>query len=96
MWASFGSYCWSTACVDMIPPERRTDLARLPARRGVRVWLRLRFAPKSVRVFLVSAGRRPLLAVYGARGVAFAARKGVVEVDVRGPRGSASYLVRIV
>lgn len=96
VWASFGSYCWSTACVDMIPPERRADLARLPARPGMRVSLRLRFAPKSVRVFHLSGRRRALRAAYRGRVVPFSAREGIVEVEVRGSRGSASYLVRIV
>ena len=36
--ASYGSFCYATACVDMVPPSMRPDLATVTATRAQRVY----------------------------------------------------------
>jgi len=93
VWAAFGSYCWKTACVDMIPPAGRPDLPVLHASRGAVVRLHLGFVPRAVTV---TVGRTKLVATYGRNGVVtWRARPGTADVCVKGSGGSASYLVRL-
>ena len=94
-WFAYGSFCWTTACVDFLPPARRTDLPKLPARPGQTLAIHFTFVPKSVRVRVLATGNAyPLVA---ARDTHWRIRgAGVVVVDVRGARGSASYLARLV
>ena len=67
-WFAYGSFCWSTACVDFLPPGRRTDLPKLVAAVGDTVGIHLRFAPTSVRVQVLSTGRSyPLVAARDTR-----------------------------
>lgn len=100
MWATFGSYCWSSpegsaACVDMIPPTSRSDLARLQVKPGTTVRLHLRFAPRSVSVYCLSGTSRTRLPAVAGRTVSWQARLRIIDVEVTGARGSASYLVRL-
>jgi hypothetical protein len=93
VWAAFGSYCWKTACVDMLPPAGRPDLPVLRAPRGTLVRLRLAFVPRTVTVTI---GKSKVPAVHGkTRVVTWRARPGIVVVEVKGPGGSASYFVRL-
>jgi hypothetical protein len=93
VWAAFGSYCWRTACVDMIPPAGRPDLPVLRVSRGAVVGLHLGFVPRSVSV---KVGSTKLAASYGrTKVVTWHARAGIAAVNVKGPGGSASYLVRL-
>lgn len=94
-WFAYGSFCWTTACVDFLPPARRTDLPKLAARPGQTLAIHLRFVPKSVRVRVLATGNAyPLVAAgdtrWRVRG------SGVIVVEVRAARGSASYLARVV
>jgi len=94
-WFACGSYCWTTACLDFLPPGRRTDLPKLAARPGATVSIHLRFVPKSLRVRVLASGRVfPLVA---ARDTRWRLRgSGVIVVEIRATRGSASYLARVV
>src|SRR6266849_6917428 len=51
-WLAYGSYCWKTACVDMIPPQSRPDLPAFGVKRGGTVRVHLGFTAKSVSVSL--------------------------------------------
>jgi hypothetical protein len=94
VWAAYGSYCWKTACADMLPPALRPDLPRLTVARGGVVRLHLRFVPRSATVGLV--GSKPTaIRVTGARVISWHARLGIVGVSVKGAGGSASYYVRL-
>jgi hypothetical protein len=101
VWATYGSFCWSApgnpaACVDMIAPATRPDLARLRAGTGATVRLHLRFTPRTVRVFrLTKAARLSVTRTRAGRTVSWLARPGIIDVEVTGPGGSASYLVRL-
>lgn len=100
VWATFGSYCWSSpgkpaACVDMIPPTSRSDLARLRVKAGATVRLHLRFAPRSVALYRLSGTSRRRLPALSGRTVSWQARLGLIDVEVTSARGSASYLVRL-
>jgi hypothetical protein len=91
-WLAYGSYCWETACVDMIPPDRRADLPLLRARRGQLLRIQLRFAPRSVVVRVGSA----VVKRDTARTTSWHARRsGLIFVDAKGRGGSASYLARL-
>lgn len=94
-WFAYGSFCWTTACVDFIPPTRRTDLPKLSTRPGRTLLIHLRFVPKSVRVRVLATGSvYPLVAARDTRWRVRGA--GVIVVEVRAARGSASYLARVV
>ena len=87
-WLAYSSYCWTTACVDFIPPAMRTDVPSLTVRRGRAVTIHFRFLPKNVTVrgLVVAPGRivtwRPRTA-------------GLALVAADAATGDASYLVRI-
>jgi hypothetical protein len=92
VWAAFGSYCWKTACVDMLPPSGRPDLPSIRASRGTIVRLRLAFTPRSATVTIAKV-RVP--ATVRLRALTWHARVGIADIHVKGPGGSASYLVRL-
>lgn len=97
MWMAFGSYCWSAngqaACVDMIPPATRTDIATLKVRRDAKVTVHLRFKPRAANVTLRG---RPLHTVTSGTTITWRARGGgLLSLDVKATGGSASYLARI-
>ena len=94
VWAAFGSYCWKTACVDMLPPATRPDLPRLTVGRGAVVRLHLRFVPRSATVGLVG-GKETAIHATGARVISWRAQLGLVGVSVKGASGSATYFVRL-
>lgn len=93
-WFAYSSFCWTAACVDFLPPSRRTDLPRLTARPGQAVAIHLGFAPKSVLVRVLATRRSyPLIA---RRDTSWRVRgSGVIVIEVRGVTGSASYLARL-
>lgn len=91
---ALGSYCWTTQCVDYIPPPRRTDLPRLQVPRGTKVVLRLRFTPTSWSAGLW--GSRARTTFRRARTATWTVRRaGILELSVRGYGGSASYLLKL-
>ncbi len=94
-WLAYGSFCWQTACVDFIPPSRRTDVPKLRAQAGVTIGIHLRFVPKSVRVRVLETGRS--YSLVAARDTHWRVRgSGLIVVEARGAAGSASYVARIV
>ena len=96
VWLAFGSYCWTTMCVDMIPPAMRDDIPRIVAKRGVPVRIHLAFAPRTAHVLVLRGGKQTILGLEPKRLLVWRPRvSGVVLVDVRGAQGSAGYLCRI-
>jgi hypothetical protein len=96
-WLAYSSFCWTTACVDFIPPARRPDLPVLSSTHGSRLRFHLGFLPRSTSLALVDANgtrRRWLLA--RARTPAWrAVTTGVLILEARSARGSASYAFRL-
>jgi hypothetical protein len=93
-WLAFGSYCWKTACVDMIPPNSRPDLPGLTSKRGSTIRVHLGFAAKSVEVDL---GTKPINAKLDpTKRIIFwgTTRGGILSVSARA-QGSASYVARL-
>lgn len=94
-WLAYGSFCWRTACVDFLPPDRRTDVPPVRAPIGSRLSLHLGFAPRWVRVRMLDTGRT--YALVARRDTGWRVRStGLFVVEARGAGGSASYLGRIV
>lgn len=62
-----GSYCWaserSAICVDMLPPEQRTDIPRLQVHAGDTLTFQLGFRPTAASLALVTPDHRQLLGV---------------------------------
>jgi hypothetical protein len=88
-WLAYGSYCWRTSCVDMIPNAQRDDLPLVRVRRGRVIRVHLGFRPRSA---VVRVG-----ATVVSRTTSWKAkRSGFVLVDVRGTKGSAGYVARLV
>jgi hypothetical protein len=96
-WLAYGSYCWATLCVDMIPPAMRTDIPRVAVNRGDRVRIHLAFMPREASIVLIRAGKPKVTRIQPKRVLVWRPRNanGVVMVDVRGRQGSASYLFRL-
>ncbi len=93
-WFAYSSFCWTTACVDFLPPSRRTDLPRVSVSAGRVLSIHLGFTPKSILVRnATTKASYPLIA---HRDTAWRVRgSGIIVVEVRGAKGSASYLARI-
>ncbi len=93
-WLAYSSFCWATTCVDFLPPARRTDLPQVVARPGSRISIHLRFVPTSVRVRVLATGNT--YGLVARRDTSWRVRgSGVVSVEVRAAKGTASYLARI-
>jgi len=93
-WLAHGSYCWKTACVDMIPPQDRPDLPVFGVKRGRTVRVHLGFTAKSVSV---SVDKRSIaMKLDTTRRIASwnATRGGVLTVFAR-TAGDASYVARL-
>lgn len=95
-WLAYGTYCWRTACVDMLPPESRPEPPRIKVRPGQTLWVHLAFTPGRASVQVLQAGTSVTLASTGRRTLTFRARRGVLIVSAMGFRGSASYIARLV
>jgi hypothetical protein len=94
-WLAYGSYCWRTTCVDMIPPQTRPDLPLVAVKRGRTVRVHLGFSVRSARVSLGGRVVRASLDVT-RRVVSWqAARGGIVTVFARPEAGDASYHARL-
>jgi hypothetical protein len=94
-WLFYGSYCWKTMCVDLIPPDTRPGLPSFTVARGRIVRVHLRFAARSATV---SIDRRKASSTFNAdkRIVSWSAtRAGILTVSARGAAGSASYVARL-
>ena len=93
-WLAYGSYCWKTACVDLIPPQSRPDLPALAVRRGRTVRVHLGFAAKSVGVSLDKTVIRAKLDAT-RRIVSWSATRGGVLTVFARAAGDASYVARL-
>jgi hypothetical protein len=93
-WLAYSSFCWTTTCVTFLPPARRTDLPSIAARTGQTIQIHLAFVPRSILVRVAATGRSyPLVA---RRDTSWRARgSGVILVEARGAKGSASYAARL-
>jgi hypothetical protein len=94
-WLFYDTYCWQTACVDMIPPQTRPGLPLFTVSRGVAIRVHLGFAAKSASV---SVDRRPIRSTLtGARRIVSwrAGRAGILTVSARASVGDASYVARL-
>ncbi|MBA2535833.1 MAG: hypothetical protein H0V20_00170 [Actinobacteria bacterium] len=93
-WFAYSSFCWTTACVDFLPPARRTDLPRASLSPGQVLSIHLGFIPRSILARnLTTKASYPLVAL---RDTAWRVRgSGIVLIEARAAKGSASYLVRI-
>jgi len=95
-WLAYGSYCWRTACVDMLPPQSQPDLPRFKVTPGQTLRVHLAFKPTMASVQVLRAGRGVKLPSTGRRMLSFRARRGILIVGASGPRGSANYIARLV
>jgi hypothetical protein len=93
-WLAYGSYCWKTACVDMIPPQSRPGLPAFGVKRGGTVRVHLGFPAKSVSVSLDRRAIRVKLDATRRIASWSATRGGVLTVFAR-TAGDASYVARL-
>ncbi len=93
-WLAYGSYCWKTACVDMIPPQSRPDLPAFVVMRGRTVRVHLGFTAKSVSVSLDKRAVRAKLDATKRIASWSATRGGMLTVSARAA-GDASYVARL-
>jgi hypothetical protein len=94
-WLYYGSYCWTTMCVDLIPPETRPGLPTFTVARGRIVRVHLRFVARSATV---SIDRRKVSSSFNAdkRILSWSAtRAGILTVFARAAAGDASYVARL-
>lgn len=93
-WLAYGSYCWKTACVNMIPPQSRPDLPLFATRRGGRVRVHLGFSPTSIDV---SVDKRHVSAQLdrSRRIVSWRATRGGILTVFAKKGGDASYVTRL-
>jgi hypothetical protein len=93
-WLFYGSYCWKTSCVDMIPPATRPGLPVLTAARGQTVRVHLRFGATSATASL-DGHKIPTTLDAKKRTLSWAAaRPGILMVVARAD-GDASYVARL-
>ena len=93
-WLAYGSYCWKTACIDMIAPQTRPDLPFFTVKRGGVVRVHLAFVPSSVSVGV--DGRTVVAVLDKARRIVSwkATRGGILNVFTR-MGGDASFVARL-
>jgi hypothetical protein len=94
-WLFYGSYCWKTTCVDLIPPETRPGLPTFTVAPGHAIRVHLRFAANAATV---TVGRRKASTRFTARTrtVSWSAtRAGIVTVFAKSAAGDASYVARL-
>jgi hypothetical protein len=101
-WFAYSSYCWTgrtgaAACVDFLPPTRRLDLPRVRAAVGQRLVTHLAFLPTKLSLSLL--GKTGVVRTWTlprARLVSWRiARLGLILIEAKSSRGSASYLVEL-
>jgi hypothetical protein len=96
VWLAYGSYCWTTLCVDMIPPAMRKDIPLVAVRTGNAVRVHLAFVPRTANVVILRGDRPTTLRLRPRQVLVWRPRvSGLALVDVRGAPGSAGYLVRL-
>ena len=93
-WLAYGSYCWKTTCVDMIPPQSRPDLPSLGVAHASTARVHLGIAPTSISVSISKVRVRVRLDAAKRTLSWRATRGGIAVVSVRGS-GDASYVIRL-
>jgi hypothetical protein len=94
-WLFYGTYCWKTACITLIPPETRPGLPVFAVKRGQVLRVHLGFTATSA---CVSVDRRKVSAKLDASRhiVSWSAgRAGILAVSARASAGSPSYVARL-
>lgn len=94
VWLLYGSYCWKTSCVDMIPPETRPGLPVFTVPRGTLMRIHLGFRAKSASI---SVDKKPIRVKLDPtkRIISWpASRGGILMVSARAA-GDASYVARL-
>jgi hypothetical protein len=94
-WLFYGSFCWKTVCMDLIPPETRPGLPTFTVARGRIVRVHLRFVARSATA---SIDRRKVSTSLDAdrRTISWSAtRAGILTVSARAAAGDASYVARL-
>jgi hypothetical protein len=95
VWLARGSYCWGHACVDYLPPQKRTDIPTLFVSRGGVVGVHLAFRPASLLVLAIS--RPGSTALPHVRDTYWSPRRsGLFMFVAAAALGDAAYLVRII
>lgn len=99
-WLAFGSYCWTSAgtavCVDMIPPQSRSDLPVVRVDRGAVIRIHLAFVPRDAHLTLFHGSSFTHSLLRPAQTLSWrASRQGIASLDVQARGGSASYLLRV-
>ena len=93
-WLLYGSYCWKTSCVDMIPPETRPGLPVFTVPRGALVRIHLGFVAKSASISVDKKTMRAKLEP-AKRVISWhAGRGGILTVFARAA-GDVSYVARL-
>jgi hypothetical protein len=97
-WLAYSSYCWKTACVDMIPPQLLPDLPRARAKLGERLTIHLAFKPRRLEIARVGdRGAARHWTLPAEQVTAWTIRtRGVLLVYAEGASGSASCAVQLV
>ena len=93
-WLAYGSYCWKTSCVDMIPPQTRPDLPVFSVKRGRLVRVHLAFTPANITVSLDSRTVKAKLDAAKRILSWSATRGGILNVFARA-KGDASYVAHL-
>jgi hypothetical protein len=90
---AYGSYCWTTRCVDKASPELRRDIPQVGLGGG-QATIQLGFAP--TRGVVVRLGSQVLVRSHRRSVRVDVPRDGLLEVDAGDRRGSVSYVVRVL
>lgn len=95
-WLAFSTFCWKTACVDYLPPRSRTDLPLVRVKSATTAVIHFAFAARQVDATTFVGTTLKHEKLPPGRSVAWRPRwSGVVSFGVRGPAGSASYVLRV-
>ncbi len=90
---AYGSYCWTTRCVDKVAPELRRDVPQVGLGGG-RATIELGFVP--THGVVIRLGSQVLVRSHSSRVAVDVPRDGLLEVDAGNGHGSVSYLVRVL
>ncbi len=96
-WLAYSSFCWTTACVDFIPPQSRPDLPAVSAKVGTTVRFHLRFMPRTATLALLGpGGPQQQWKLAPGRVIEWRVRRGgVLLLSARASAGSAGYAIRL-
>lgn len=91
-WMAYGSYCWDSDCVDMVPPDQLPDVPSIVAPVDATVKFHLGFRPS--RVELIFPGDERAVTLEAGREVEWqVTRTGTVMVGTWRPGGGDAFYV---